>query len=280
MKEIAQAKAGICKPGKLLIVGPQSHSDATRYLRQSADLAGAPWLETSKDLVESRGEIVTTSAGVHEQFLVRLPNSSNEPCTVKSQLVGAHQVRNASTAVAAALELQKLGYQAISSATIVQGLESATLPGRFQVSKLGAEDPWLVLDGAHTPDSAAVLARTLRRAFPKQPLALVIAMADDKDHSGVMAQLRKAKPVVVIFTTVPIAGSTVRSAPPGMLAGHWQAAGFEDDDDKPFRCRELIQANMLSALEVSQRELFSCPGHGIICVTGSLHAVGAVQGCL
>jgi len=55
----------------------------------------------------------------------------------------------------------------------------------LQVSKLGAEDPWLVLDGAHTPDSAAVLARTLRRAFPKQPLALVIAMADDKDHSGV-----------------------------------------------------------------------------------------------
>ena len=30
-----------------------------------------------------------------------------------------------------------------------------------------------------------------------------------------------------------------RSAPPGMLAGQWQAANFEDD--RPLRCRELLQ---------------------------------------
>jgi hypothetical protein len=37
---------------------------------------------------------------------------------------------------------------------------------------------------------------------------------------------------------------------------------------------------MISALEASQRELFSCEGDGVVCVTGSLHAVGAAQGCV
>ena len=32
-----------------------------------------------------------------------------------------------------------------------------------------------------------------------------------------------------------------RSAPPGMLAGHWQAASF--DDEKPLRCRELMKVD-------------------------------------
>ena len=30
-------------------------------------------------------------------------------------------------------------------------------------------------------------------------------------------------------------------------------------------------------MEACQRELFSTPGQGVICVTGSLHAVGAVM---
>ena len=50
---------------------------------------------------------------------------------------------------------------------------------------MGEGKPWMVWDGAHTSDSATVLAGTLRQAFPGQPLALVVAMASDKDHSGV-----------------------------------------------------------------------------------------------
>ena len=112
-----------------------------------------------------------------------------------------------------------------------------------------------------------------------------------------------------------------------MLAGHWQAASF--DEDRPLRCRELmkvtsflpslfldascftyesgqafldltlsvhtsrdhsanavysgissdamLQTNMASAMEISQRELFFATGNTVICVTGSLHAVSAAQ---
>ena len=87
----------------------------------------------------------------------------------------------------------------------------------MQVLKLGSDkvgadgDGWLVLDGAHTGQSAAALATTVRQVFPDNPIALIVAMADDKDHKAVMAALRKGvRPALVIFTTVDIAGSSHR----------------------------------------------------------------------
>jgi dihydrofolate synthase len=47
------------------------------------------------------------------------------------------------------------------------------------------------------------------------PLALVVAMGADKDHRAVVAALRRAAPCTVVFTSVPIAGSYSRAAPPG-----------------------------------------------------------------
>ncbi len=40
-------------------------------------------------------------------------------------------------------------------------------------------------------------------------------MAADKDHRAVVSELRGVEPKVVVFTTVPIAGSYRRSAAPG-----------------------------------------------------------------
>lgn len=74
-----------------------------------------------------------------------------------------------------------------------------------------ASSPWLVLDGAHTPDSAQAVAKTVRQLFPDNPVALVVAMADDKDHRGVLRTLRQVlQPNIAIFTTAPIAGSSQR----------------------------------------------------------------------
>ena len=76
-----------------------------------------------------------------------------------------------------------------------------------------------MLDGAHTPASADALAQTLQAVFPDAALALVVGMAADKDAAGVMAALRRASPVAVAFTQVPIAGGLDRCA----QAGYQQA---------------------------------------------------------
>lgn len=77
-------------------------------------------------------------------------------------------------------------------------------------SRQGGNNNWLVLDGAHTAQSATALAETVRELFPERPLALIVAMADDKDHKAVMTALRGLRPAVVLFTSVDIAGSSQR----------------------------------------------------------------------
>ena len=37
----------------------------------------------------------------------------------------------------------------------------------------------------------------------------------------------------------------------------------------------FVQANMASAIRVCERELAAISGTGVLCITGSLHAVGA-----
>lgn len=125
---------------------------------------------------------------------------------VRLRLLGEHQLDNAAAAVAAAACLRQHGLDRIGLQAVAAGLEAATLPGRFQLCQFqedadaaaaaaaraaqggssggaaGEAGPWVVLDGAHTPESAAALARTLRQAFPTAPVALVVAMAEDKQH--------------------------------------------------------------------------------------------------
>ena len=46
---------------------------------------------------------------------------------------------------------------------------------------------------AHTKESAKALMNTIRMAFPKAPLAFVVAMASDKDHAGFAREILSGK---------------------------------------------------------------------------------------
>jgi hypothetical protein len=67
--------------------------------------------------------------------------------------------------------------------------------------------------------------------FPTNPIAFVLAMASDKDHRAVVAELRRAEPKVAVFTSVPIAGAHQRSVAPGACdeLGHWVVTCVEMD---------------------------------------------------
>ncbi len=219
-------------------------------------------------------------------------------------LVGRHQASNAATAIASSLALRSdAGYDRISRASIQTGLEMASLPGRFQVvddvhldgmdeigAGIGAQTDHIpgisepeearkrvltIVDGAHTKASARCVAETLRQLFPDSKLAVVMAMAADKDHEGFCSEIQKAQPNVVVFTETPIAGGQARSAGPGALAGAWRVAKMKNRSvDRTWRCRELIQANVRSALAKARHELSgeasAKDAPGIILVCGSL----------
>jgi dihydrofolate synthase/folylpolyglutamate synthase len=101
-------------------------------------------------------------------------------------LLGEAQFANAATAIAA---LEELGScMAVTPEAVAQGLETVRLVGRFQVSASPGRPTW-VLDVAHNPDAARVLAANLRALpFAGRTLAVCGILAD-KDARGIAAEL-------------------------------------------------------------------------------------------
>ena len=102
-------------------------------------------------------------------------------------LGGGVQVTNAAATLAA---LRALGQRLpLTRPAIERGLRSANLPGRFQRIAAAAGFEW-VLDVAHNPDSARVLAANLaRHRVPGRTIA-VCGMLADKDVESVVEILR------------------------------------------------------------------------------------------
>ena len=113
-------------------------------------------------------------------------------------LLGDVQYRNAAAAIAALEELD--GRLNLPAAAVARGLAATRLVGRFQVIDPGAAPdggapgvtarPTWILDVAHNPDAARVLAQNLR-ALPSAGRTLAVCgILADKDAPGVAAQLR------------------------------------------------------------------------------------------
>src|SRR5205085_5162263 len=100
----------------------------------------------------------TEDVRVHEatadgRFVATFRTHADEYESVRLSLRGRHQLTNAATAIALAEELRAQGYR-ISRAAIIEGLQTATHPGRLELLP-GA--PPLLLDGAHNPAGAESL---------------------------------------------------------------------------------------------------------------------------
>ncbi|GBG89405.1 hypothetical protein CBR_g49195 [Chara braunii] len=259
---IAQAKGGIIKPKKPVVLSKQDEEPVERIiasvanaqeslltlareplifatrvaagpralsknpsLKETVDFA-VPCLETLVDgeAVQALCRDSTCGRGAVES---RGSWSAN---AVNLGLVGAHQVENACTAVCVAHILRSQGW-VLPDGAIRQGLERARLLGRFQV--LSANDigiPWLnnitiVLDGAHTPASARALATLMQEQFPSKKLIFLVGMAKDKDHSAFAHSiLQRCQPVAVILTEAQVLGSFHRTMPSVKLLELWRQA--------------------------------------------------------
>jgi dihydrofolate synthase/folylpolyglutamate synthase len=172
---IAREKAGIFRRGRPAVCGMPV---PPRSLLEVAGAVGADLRVRGRDFEGmEQGEGLWSYADAAGR-LERLPAPA---------LAGAVQVGNAATAVAA---LRALGPRLrLDRAAVERGLRDVRLPGRFQRVPDGRGFEW-VLDVAHNPAAAAVLAASLRRhPVPGRTLA-VCGMLADKDVVAVLAELR------------------------------------------------------------------------------------------
>jgi dihydrofolate synthase/folylpolyglutamate synthase len=178
--EIARQKAGIIVAGCPTIMAPQRES-AAEVIREVASEKGSPLTEVALVCNLRRD-----SAGSESQaFRLRTPKRGYQ---AKLPLLGKHQLDNAATAVLAVEALIKSGVE-VSEEAVKQGLESVKWPGRIEVIK---RRPLVVVDSAHTADSARRLRDTLLEYLRVDRATLVIGVMGDKDLEGLASAIEPA----------------------------------------------------------------------------------------
>lgn len=169
---IGAEKAGIFRAGRPAVVADR---DVPRSVLEVAARLGARLLLIGRDFdCEAQGR----------QWQYRGIDGSRTALAYPA-LRGEVQLKNAATAIAALQSLRER--LPVSMQEIRNGLADVRLPARFQVLP---GRPQVILDVAHNPEAARVLARNLGDSgFAPQTIA-VVGMLQDKDIEGVVAELR------------------------------------------------------------------------------------------
>ena len=100
--------------------------------------------------------------------------------------LGKYQLVNCSLAIQSARYLSSKGYS-ISLESIKKGVAQAVWKGRLQ--KIVKGEKTFLLDGAHNPDGAKVLAQELETTFKNMKKRFVFGMFKDKDVDGVLKNI-------------------------------------------------------------------------------------------
>jgi dihydrofolate synthase/folylpolyglutamate synthase len=255
--EIAREKAGIIRPGGIVVTLPQ--------LPEANDVIGNAILNAGARAVNAVPYVPLSSGpwpvanGQWQPYAVEL---LGETIQVESPLVGRHQLRNVALAIAAAEELHHQGMMRITPETIAQGICQTHWPGRFQVVRATGDNPEYVLDVAHNPAGAWALRSTLSAAYRDsengREITMVFGVMRDKAIREITEILFPiARHVIVTHANNP------RSASPDEIrqAAARVAAGID-----------IVEAeNVASALNRARN--VAGPG-GLVVVTGSIYVVG------
>ena len=187
IEEVATEKSGIIKSGCVAVLAPQVASVAQILLARAADVDATVARQGVEFLVRDRalaigGQVLTLEGltGTYEQVL--LP------------LFGEHQAANASLALAA-VEAFFGGSNQLNEDSVRRGFGNATSPGRLEVVK---RSPTVIVDAAHNPHGANVLAHALQESFTFDHIIGVISVMADKDVQGVLEALEPVMQEVVV----------------------------------------------------------------------------------
>ncbi|MES2474887.1 MAG: folylpolyglutamate synthase/dihydrofolate synthase family protein [Verrucomicrobiota bacterium] len=176
LEEIAREKAGILVEGKKAVSAPQDEA-ARSVLEKEANERRAPLDFITEPLLG---------------YPMALP--------------GRHQQWNAALAVEA---LHRAGLP-LTSDIVNHGLRSVRWPGRFEAIR-----PGVILDGAHNPQAAEVLAATWHERFPGKQASLVFSAVSGKDIGKILEILT---PLAVRVFLCPV--DTPRAVSAEEIASH------------------------------------------------------------
>ena len=242
--KLAAEKAGIIKPGCIVVNAPQS-PDADRVIKAACQQQQAKLVQVGRDVTWRK-----VSGDLSQQRLRVKGKNGNYDLTVP--LLGDYQLENAATALAAIEALQSLGTK-ISPRTISKGFQQVRWPGRFQIL---SHNPMVVVDGAHNAYSMKKLVENVKKYFHYDRCFLVFGTSCDKDISGMARELETLSHQVIITSSSHPRAASVKS-----LTEKFSQLGI-----KP-----VVVKNVAQALSSAQRA--ACKTDMIL-ITGSLFVAG------
>lgn len=253
--QIAREKAGIIRPGGVVVTLPQ-HPEANNVISNAIAERGA-------HAVSAVPYVPPIAPGAKETLGIA-PNGvrtsyplsvMGENIIVDSPLVGRHQLRNIALAIAAAEELNRAGFR-VTARDIERGIRETRWPGRFQRIAATAHALEIILDVAHNPAGAWALRSALSEYAGERPLVLVFGVMRDK-AVGEIAEILFPLAERVIATRA----DNPRSASPEEIRDAAAHTGVE------IVIEPTVPAALACASDLVERD-------GIVVVTGSIYVVG------
>lgn len=239
---IAREKAGIIKPGVPVVT--TARGTALEVIRRTAREQDAPLTVIGEDV---RVDDIRVGPGPVTQFTLR---AGDETLALRVPVPGIHHAENAAAAYAA---LASLGlYEGWA-----QALSTAQLPG---VLEPVAHDPLVLIDGAHTPRSAAATRAALAAAWPERPFGVLFALLDEKDVDAIADVLVPGADFVV----------TCRVDSPRALDAETLATAVRRRTTAPVVSRATPAEGLGAARELAAEDT-------LILTVGSVYLAGAVR---
>ncbi len=174
LSEIASAKAGIITP-HCPVIAFDSSEESTDVIRKKCRETGSSlYLVKKEDVLKNH---------------------------VRTALAGDYQADNAAVAVKTIGVIRDndlIPDHAINDDAIVKGLAKVRWPFRFE--KI-CNDPPVYVDGAHNPDAAARLLKTIQDELCGCPVILVIGVFADKEYEKVVKTMSECAHAIITLQT-------------------------------------------------------------------------------
>jgi dihydrofolate synthase / folylpolyglutamate synthase len=249
-EQIAAEKAGIVKPGAVLVLG-ETDPDLTRFF---VDRGPADVLQRDVDF-GVRDNTLAVGGRLVELYT---PLASYPDLLIP--LHGAYQADNAAIALAAA---EAFLNAPIAADVVADAFSRVRSPGRLEVVR---RTPLVVLDGAHNVAGAEALREALYEEFATGPRTLVVGLLREKEPHEMLRALGIDEAALVVCCPPP----SPRALDPQVVAAAARELGIADD--------QVVVADTVS--DAVTEALLSTPDEGQIVITGSLYVVGAARSIL
>jgi len=172
VEQIAAEKAGIIKPG-VPVVTTVEQPEAAAVLEQKAAACKSTLYRYGKQF-----DFVTSAREDGEQVM-QFVGPFREYHDITLSLKGAHQYKNAALAIMT-LEVLRQYYAIIMEEDDLRSaLAEVKWPGRLEPVQ---DEPRIIVDGAHNPEGAEVLARAIKESYSYERLHIMTGMMSKKHH--------------------------------------------------------------------------------------------------